>query len=58
MEVIDLNSRVSEILSEITKDQFSKDLGISRPTLNSKIDSGKWKKLEIYQINKIYERVC
>lgn len=45
-----LNSEV------INKKDLSEELGISRPSLDKKLSSkNKWKKLEVFWINKLYK---
>lgn len=49
--------KVRKLLTIYTKLEFSEELGISRPTLDSRlIEKSKWKKLEISRINYLYNK--
>lgn len=40
-----------------SKIELAEELGISRPALDNKLGvRGKWKKLEVYWINKLYNK--
>ena len=42
----------------MTKVELAEELGISRPTLNSRLSSKtNWKKLETKHINKLYDEI-
>lgn len=40
-------SKVKKLIDLKTKDQVSKDIGISRPTLDARLSFHRWKKSEI-----------
>lgn len=45
------------ILDKYNKMELAEELGISRPALDKKIsEETKWKKLEVYWINKLYNK--
>ncbi len=57
----EITNKVNNILKNSfnfnTKKQLAEELGISRPTLDSRLSGGtKWKKLEIRWVNILYKR--
>ncbi len=44
------------LLYAFNKVSLSKEIGISRPTLDTRLDKNNWKKSEIEMVNKIYKR--
>lgn len=46
-------SKIKKRLYEKTKDEISKELGISRPTLDSRLKWHTWKVSELYLIQKL-----
>lgn len=48
-----MNEKIRLLLLKYEKKELAEKLGISRPTLDSRLNNGKWKKLEIEKINKL-----
>lgn len=48
-----MNEKIRLLLLKYEKKELAQKLGISRPTLDSRLKNGKWKKLEIEKINKL-----
>ena len=48
-----MEKKLKLLLLKFEKKELSEKLGISRPTLNSRLKNGKWKKLEIEKILKL-----
>lgn len=53
--VIDINSRIKSKIESgiITKTDLSESLGISRVTLDTRLDKGNWKKGELFLLRSI-----
>lgn len=54
MTKYEATQKVKKRIQESTKDEVSKELGISRPTLDARIDWHKWKVSELALIEKLY----
>lgn len=55
-----INEKVTKILSNSvirTKMNLAEELGISRPTLDARLKTGNWKKLEIKFINYVFSKL-
>ena len=50
-------TKVKTLLKTFTKKELSEQLGISRPTLDSRIVSGRWKKLEEEKIKQLFNKI-
>lgn len=50
----DVNSKAVELLLKLTKMELAEEVGLSRPTLDSRLNTGKWKKLEVAKIESLY----
>jgi DNA-binding Xre family transcriptional regulator len=48
-----MNEKIRLLLLKYEKKELAQKLGMSRPTLDSRLKNGKWKKLEIEKINKL-----
>jgi len=48
-----MKQKVEKLLLKYTKTELCEKLGMSRPTLNARIENDTWKKLEIEKINKL-----
>ena len=60
MKDITTTDKAMEILKRSvfnTKKQLSEQLGISRPTLDSRLASGLWKKLEEEKIKQLFNKI-
>ena len=58
-ELLTTTEKANRLINEgKTKMQLSEDLGISRPTLNSRLDKiTNWKKLEVNFISRMYKEL-
>ena len=50
-------TKAETLLKTFTKKELSEQLGISRPTLYSRIVSGRWKKLEEEKIKQLFNKI-
>jgi DNA-binding Xre family transcriptional regulator len=48
-----METKIKLLLLKFEKKELAEKLGISRPTLDSRLKNGKWKKLEIEKIMKL-----
>jgi DNA-binding Xre family transcriptional regulator len=48
-----MNEKIRLLLLKYEKKELAEKLGISRPTLDSRLKNGNWKKLEIEKIIKL-----
>jgi DNA-binding Xre family transcriptional regulator len=48
-----MEQKLKLLLLKYEKKELAEKLGISRPTLDSRLKNGTWKKLEIEKINKL-----
>ena len=48
-----MEQKLKLLLLKYEKKELAEKLGISRPTLESRVTNGTWKKLEIEKINKL-----
>jgi DNA-binding Xre family transcriptional regulator len=48
-----MEQKLKLLLLKYEKKELAEKLGISRPTLDSRLKKGTWKKLEIEKINKL-----
>jgi DNA-binding Xre family transcriptional regulator len=48
-----METKIKLLLLKFEKKELAAKLGISRPTLDSRLKNGKWKKLEIEKIMKL-----
>lgn len=53
---VEITNKVNLLLNrgDYTKTELSEELGITRPTLNTRLSKHNWKKLEIEKVNKIW----
>jgi DNA-binding Xre family transcriptional regulator len=53
-----LNTKINTVLFSMTKTELSEELGITRPTLNSRLSGrSKWKTLEEKWLHKLYRDI-
>lgn len=55
--VLKTETKVEKLLKTFTKKELSEQLGISRPTLDSRLVSGLWKKLEEEKIKQLFNKI-
>lgn len=53
MNPYEATQKVLKLLLNNSKEEISKELGISRPTLDNRLKWHKWKKLELTHIQKL-----
>jgi len=53
MTKYDASQRVKMLLSYKPKEELAKQIGISRPTLNTRLERNNWKVSEIFLIEKL-----
>lgn len=57
MKLINTTNQVIDLLQKMSKTDLAKELGISRPTLDSRLSgSTKWKVLEVKWISSLSEK--
>lgn len=42
-----MNEKIKQLLIKLSKEELAEKIGISRPTLNTRLERGNWKKGEI-----------